>query len=446
MYSKITNLLSITFLLLIGFLSLIGCGGESHEKVEGIRIHGHQSSFMVDDEGNLDQVLTGLFKEKLLEVVVQNDLRECIIIDRNILEFYSIEKKSSEIALNNSLDKPSLANITDIYVSSGRKDFGVYHLDHTDQKRFFSKYELLKRHISFPNHREEKAAFLRPDVKLTIKNINSNKVTLIFDSGEIASEKVSSSGTLTIPERLLFPKFADNDTHAVKAVWENPPERTAFEVHSLITESAKQAPTLAVFLDGLGYKLWSHAKSKGYTNSFPNIDPEPMMVAYPPKTIYNYYLFGTGNLLNEQEPQDKLFSSLSFLQDDGLIIEGSMQIHESSFKQILHAPDQWGDKVDDQIFNTLINEMDRKDFVFAHFHDIDNTAHRHGPYSSEVMNVIKQTGEYLSIINQRWEGNLFVFSDHGLHEYYDPDIESFSGIHYTAKPEDIIGIFIVFTN
>lgn len=423
---------------------LPGCQDEKPQKARGVRIHGRENVFVEEKEGRLDLILSDIFDRKISEIIVRSHLGECIVIEASGLSSYAIENSGAEISLKNRAKETVLTDIADIYVDSERKDFGVYHLNHTKQVNFYSKYELLKEHISFFEGNNK--GMLQQEITLEVSGLSSDEVILIFDSGEIRAEKAGTAGVLTIADDLLFPKLGEDSAQALKAVWENPPERSAFAVHDLIVAAAKESATLALFIDGLGYELWRYAKKRGYTDTFQAIEPEPMMVVYPPKTVNNYYMFGTGKLLPGDNEREKLFGSLSFLQDRGIIIEGNVQLYESELDQLLHASERWGENIDEQIFETLLRKIETKDFILAHFHDIDNNAHRYGPYSREVLKIVRQTGEYLRIIDEIWEGNLFVFSDHGLHEYYDYDRENTYGTHYTAKPEDIIGIFIDLSN
>ncbi|MFA9422922.1 MAG: alkaline phosphatase family protein, partial [Sedimentibacter sp.] len=56
------------------------------------------------------------------------------------------------------------------------------------------------------------------------------------------------------------------------------------------------------------------------------------------------------------------------------------------------------------------------DFIFVHFHGIDDRGHSYGPEADETMLYIKLIDSYISELSNIWDGTIILTADHGMHE------------------------------
>lgn len=422
-----------------------------------IEVYGGESVFRIRESGNLQELAEQMTEREITELIIKNRENESVVICGKLLSAFSLKKERRNFLLRLESSRTELTGVTKIFLATQAKDQGVYHLNGTEQLSYHSTYDLIKRNIvvTDPETGCYQKGFLEiPEVLLTIPT-EKDSLLFIYHNGEEERQKRAGSGVAEITaEHLLSGENYRGEGRILKGVWENPPSMSALMVYDLLMNSIVESPTLAVFVDGLGYKLWEYASERGFTDTFSGIEFEPMRVVYSPKTVYNYYAFGTGELRPEDRNiREELFSSFDppgvisvptetgTIERKGIIIEGEMQLYPSPIRQILHLPDRETGLVDPAIYRTALEAAGEFDFVFIHFHDIDYQGHSYGPYSEEVMGAIRRTGSYITGLAARWEGNFYVFSDHGMHQEYHEDTDSYTGTHYTATAEDMIGVF-----
>jgi len=440
--------LVIYSLVLFVILFIFACLSNSSSP---INVYGSKDLIAINRNGLLTDFLEQSGDKHIESVIIENKNKDCLLISQEHFAQFSISNVLGKWVLNKG-DKAGnsiLKEITRIFLNTSSKDFGLYHLNHVQQKKFYCSYELIKSHITRVDSDSPyyERGIIKDSLQVYISDVEEESVLYVFNNGEEEYFELSDNGYLRIGEKLLFPKDSNSNRKILKAVWENQPALSAHIIHDLLMESLENKPTMAIFIDGLGYELWDYALENGYTNTFPQMDLKPMRVIYPPRTIYNYYMFGTGELLTNTNPLNReIFPLLKNSVIQGLIIEAKMQMFSSPLEQKLHHTLNTSDSMDELIFKSTMKYMNDYDFIFVHFHDIDNNGHYFGPYSNEVMKTILQTGYYVSELSNKWTGNIFLFSDHGMHEYYDSINNKIAGTHYTAKVEDIVGIFANLSN
>jgi hypothetical protein len=444
--------LAVFVVIVIGFGSVFYL---SQDPV--IEVYGGEQAFRITESGNLKELTEHLTESRVDELIVKNKEMAAVIICGELFSEFSLKKKGRSWLLQQGSSRAELAGVTKIFLATRAKDQGVYHLNGTGQLSYQSTYDLIRRNIVLEDlgSRDYQRGFLTiPEVLLTIQT-EADSLLFIYHNGVEEWHKPKEPGLVKLTAKQLLPAGVDRKGEKVlKGIWENPPSMSGLMIYDLLMSSIAESPTLAVFVDGLGYKLWEYASEKGFSDTFFDIGFEPLRVVYPPKTVYNYYAFGTGELRPEAEEKRKeMFSSfaepglISFETETGtaarrgVIIEGEMQLYLSPLRQVLHLPDKESGLVDPAIYRTALKETADHDFVFVHFHDIDDLGHSYGPNSKEVMEAIRRTGAFLTGLAAVWEGNFYVFSDHGMHEYYEEETGSLSGTHYTAGAEDMIGVF-----
>ncbi|MCL2630031.1 MAG: alkaline phosphatase family protein [Firmicutes bacterium] len=98
---------------------------------------------------------------------------------------------------------------------------------------------------------------------------------------------------------------------------------------------------------------------------------------------------------------------------EAIFVEGNSRLVRTNIKQELHPTDDNG-FTDSAVYQTarqaVINEVD---FVFAHFHGIDDINHDYSPNSAEALAKIKEIEDYIERLIRGFSGKLIIISDHG---------------------------------
>lgn len=431
----VVRLLSLIFVIFLSVLLF-----RIYVKVPGITVYGREEPFIIQEEGTLYDLTEDKRDRTIKELIVTGKRNRCIVIPEDDLAEYRIQRGFTGWDMTAGNIDLIVKGVRKIYLDSGREDFGIYRLNYTEQIDYYSFYEHLKNLIVFDDYNERSGTLTTPLTCLLLEGIKADSVLFVLSNGKEHWQPVSDNGSLTLCPA-LFPYINPTNNSSLKIAWENPPQRSVLQVYDLLMNSVENAPTLAIFIDGLGYKLWEYAQENGFTGTFPDVDMEPMRAVYPPKTVYNYYAFGTGKLLASKEDRGKLFADFPTEEKKGIIVGGHIQMYGSPLRQKLHPPDINDLNIDRQIFESVKSKIGDYDFIFVHFHDIDINGHRYGAYSDKTLETVRRTGEYLSEMTDKWIGNMFIFSDHGMHTYYDRRTGEYAGTHYTGKAEDIISVF-----
>jgi predicted AlkP superfamily pyrophosphatase or phosphodiesterase len=155
-------------------------------------------------------------------------------------------------------------------------------------------------------------------------------------------------------------------------------------------------------------------------------------------------MFGTGNLLNDgYSPAKMIFADPIFAEKKGKIIEGQVQVYSSPLEHKLNVPEKTDNNVDRIIFETAKTAIkDGSEFLFIHFEEVDDIGHAHGPHSEEAIKALNNVGYYITELQKLWTGKIFIFSDHGMHPYYNHETSKIQGTHNSATIDDVVSIFI----
>ena len=109
------------------------------------------------------------------------------------------------------------------------------------------------------------------------------------------------------------------------------------------------------------------------------------------------------------------------------------------------SADIWG-KVDggtdDAIANAILEiaGRSRPEFLIAQLGRVDDAFHRHGPSSSEVVPMLRETDRRLRLVVERLAGfdyGILILADHGHHDVDEPSL-GLRGTHGTESPEDCL--------
>lgn len=212
-----------------------------------------------------------------------------------------------------------------------------------------------------------------------------------------------------------------------------------FDIKSSIDRDQK---VLAVFLDGFSYKQYLLAKEENRLEFLEGVFSTPARSVFTPVTNAGFASMITGTLPPVNGVHDRSYRGLKVESIFGyalkqnkkqMLIEGDIKILNTEIEPILNVDANKNGDTDDEAYIGLLQAMEEEyDFLFVHFHGIDDRGHSYGPYAKETMDYIELIDEYLGQINTLWGGRILITSDHGMHKTED------GGDHGQCRYEDMI--------
>ncbi len=394
-------------------------------------------NYKIQKSGNLKNILENISKDIEYAFLIGKDGTAAYISEPSFSNI-QIQKKGLEwFSYTDSLpDFCNIKNLTEICVYQTKAENSLFVLNNDEQIEKITpfsarvkEFELLG--ISTKNNHFAKKYSWKNKFKL---NFEKDSFLAIFSDGNQRWFDTRKNEELDNLTRESYYFILEKDT--VLALWNEPPETDVYKLHYFLKEKSTEDPVLLIFLDSVGWRFWQHTmilKQSGFLSQF---DLKPMRAAYPPKTKFNYWAIGTGEDLYEESNENKIFSQFFDINKKGLIIEGDKLFFQSPFQQI-SVPDINNDgNIDGEIYQEARKHSNEKyDFLLVHFHSVDDVGHKTGAYSNERIEQLKLVGEYIKDLSANWEGQVYIFSDHGMHT------ESGKGVHYLPSEEDMIAIW-----
>ena len=195
--------------------------------------------------------------------------------------------------------------------------------------------------------------------------------------------------------------------------------------------SQKATHVVLVILDAFGYLDVQKAQQQGLIPNLLELNkPKMGLTVYPPVTNVV-----TAALITGVEPETNgvdqsslrstktatIFDILRSQQNQFTVIEGN-SLYLANLKAedlVLSTDDNHSGSNDDEVFQNAINKIKQgmHDFLWIHFHGIDDTGHTYGPWSSEYVQRVKDVDGYIKQIVDACPANtlFLITADHGMH-------------------------------
>ncbi len=194
-----------------------------------------------------------------------------------------------------------------------------------------------------------------------------------------------------------------------------------------VREKLTHGKVMVCYLDGLGYRMYKNAADNGSVPFISrNFSVLPVRTVEPPVTNPAMATMITGELpdvhgIHSRKDREVLVPTL-FAGRSGentAFLEGDTRILKTELLPRLHAAAK-GKGCDYWIYRDACKAAsEEKEFIFAHFHEIDDAAHADGPFSSACMEKLKETDGYIEALSGIFKGEILLISDHGVHETGD---------------------------
>jgi hypothetical protein len=319
-----------------------------------------------------------------------------------------------------------IKNLSKIAVESNYLNHSFAHYDGFDYKNFITNYDYILLNSEFigsadkNNHKVNK--YITNINNGYFHDITSDSLLVIFSSGQ---EMYIENNKFT-DIKFNLDCWTLDDSH-VSIIWEDSPISSLNDLSNIISDQSHKNSLLLICLDGFGYFMWENLVNSNHHCYLTTLNFKPTRAIYPPKTKTSLSVIG-------KETNNNLFNHLNF--SNGVIIEEDKAFYTSKYDIILNNKND-SINIDESIFYKAIEYLENSfNFVFVHFHSIDDTAHKYGTYSLETIKAILQVSEYVEELMKK-SSNTIIFSDHGLHN------SKFSGIHGTNRLEDMLALYYI---
>lgn len=204
----------------------------------------------------------------------------------------------------------------------------------------------------------------------------------------------------------------------------------------------RETPLFVIYLDGMGYSMYESAADAGKIPQIASaFQVDPVRTVIPPVTHPALATILTGCLPEEHKILNRnchvpaVPTIFKDWKKNAAYLEGDSVIIRTELPPRLHTKRE-GLETDEWIFQSVLAEIGKGTyFILAHFHGIDDAAHLYGPYGEKTLEEIERKDEMTGEIVRRFQGQVLLISDHGLHE------SSESGDHGWNCPEDMTAIW-----
>jgi len=198
--------------------------------------------------------------------------------------------------------------------------------------------------------------------------------------------------------------------------------------HDAVQALEQGQRVMVIELDGLGWEMLQRADAP-YIQS---MQPQKAQACYLPISPVGLASMLTGELpavhgVRDRETREltceDIFAKAQAMGKTCAYVEGSHALLRTSLTPVMSLNDA-------EVFSNAHKNL-AADLLFVHFHEIDETAHAHGPYAEETLQKISEIDGYVQALCEEFGGRVIVTADHGLHETRD------GGDHGQRRPEDM---------
>jgi hypothetical protein len=193
----------------------------------------------------------------------------------------------------------------------------------------------------------------------------------------------------------------------------------------------KETRVVLILLDAFGYLDFQKAKQQGLIPNLSRLSaPKMGLSVYPPITsvVTAALITGVEPEINGVDQPGKrstkavtIFDQLRSENESFSIVEG-YSLYLSNLKAddlVLSNDDNQNGTSDDEVFQNAITKMrvSMPEFLWIHFHGIDDTGHTYGPWSPETIQRVQAIDGFVQqLMDASPTNTLFLITaDHGMH-------------------------------
>ncbi|MGI5849277.1 MAG: alkaline phosphatase family protein [Christensenellales bacterium] len=262
-----------------------------------------------------------------------------------------------------------------------------------------------------------------------------------------------SPGRLIMIGNDFYYQFSDGKTtmENVRGILINPPAASNMDAYfEAVNNLSAGQRVMVILMDGFGYHQYTYAAENKYAPYLGSFDPRQCTSVYKPVTHA-----GTAAILTGQPPSvngiyqrgmmdlksTDIFEYVAKVGKTSVYIEGDIKLLNTSIKPTLNADSNNNGFTDDEVFESATKSISSgADFIFAHFHGIDDMGHNYGDTDVRTMEKIKEIDAYIAALAKNFSGRIIITADHGMHATAD------GGSHGLFHHEDMIVPYFSYLN
>lgn len=320
-------------------------------------------------------------------------------------------------------------------------DIGVSIISKTENLAFFTPGQFYVADTSvknvFEGESEKKSEGVINNVEvfttrkyLNISDIVPESKDLLIMGDEGAYEYDSAPGRIELRGNRLNYVFSNGKATMknVRGVMMSPPKYSNMNAFHDSLEYLQNGDSVIVFLiDGFGYHQYEFAKENNYA---PFMQSLPQ--AHKASTVFQPVTYaGLAAMLTGEPPYingvykrkmpdlmvDDIFDKVEELGKTSAYIEGNIKILNTSLEPQLNADANLNKSTDEEVMISAEKAIKKGyDFIFVHFHGVDDSGHDTGDLSEETLEKIKEIDRYIEYLLEDFDGRVIISTDHGMHK------------------------------
>lgn len=229
----------------------------------------------------------------------------------------------------------------------------------------------------------------------------------------------------------------------------DPPSASVRDVRSLAQAALEAGESvLVVLLDGFGYDQYIAAKARGEIPHLARLAARKAATVYPTITPVAF-----ASMVSGQDPAttgvrkrgvhrlacETIYGWVEARGQSTSLVEGDVQILELTDNTVFTVDEDGDGLTDGEVFAAAkrVLTVQKPDFMLIHFHGIDDTAHREGPFGEATRARVREEDAMVGELMRMWSGRIIVVADHGQHTVEHPQDGEGRGSHGDFRSEDL---------
>jgi len=203
---------------------------------------------------------------------------------------------------------------------------------------------------------------------------------------------------------------------------------------------------MVIFIDGFSYTQYTYMKNNLETYLNTLTEASIANTIFKPVTNAGFAAMITGEspkvngVLNRSYRELNTPDIFDYALENNLeaiLIEGDINILDTTLKPILNIDRNGNNMADDEIYETTMKALESDyDLMMIHLHSLDEMGHDYGPLDKKTIEQLLILDGYIEDFISKWDGKVIITTDHGMHKVDD------AGDHGEFRYEDMIVPYI----
>lgn len=263
----------------------------------------------------------------------------------------------------------------------------------------------------------------------------------IFDRPSENSKVVFEASSIS------YIKSTDEKVENIAGILADPPLLSITEAYNDALAALEAGNrVMVVEIDGWGRSIADYARENGGSTFLNGIEQQTLLSVYPFVSTAGLAAIITGKtgdengIISREHKElmvEDIFSKAEKLGKKSSYIEGSLGLIKTSLSPTLSV-DKKGQKDVGVFENTKAAIASQSDFIYTHFHSVDDVATTYGPHTTETLDQLNVVDKMVEELVKSFDGTVIITADHGLHTTNDGGYHGIVSKHDSLVPYIII--------